>query len=41
VFSGFFAPPAKLLELDFFLHRFAILAAPIINPLASSAGEFD
>jgi hypothetical protein len=37
----FFAPPAILAELDFALNFFAILAAPIIDPFAGAASEFD
>jgi hypothetical protein len=35
------APFAKLLELDLFLHRFTVLAAPIIDALAGTAGELE
>jgi hypothetical protein len=40
--SGMFLTPAAMLfETDFALHQFAVFAAPIIDPLAIGAGEFD
>ena len=35
----FFAPLAKLLELNFALNFFAVFAGPIISPLASATRE--
>jgi len=34
-------PAAVLFEFNFALHQFAVLATPIINPLALLAGQFD
>jgi hypothetical protein len=41
VLGRLFAPLAILFELDFFLNRFAVLAAPIIDALAGRAGQLD
>ena len=41
VFRLFFAPLAKLLELNFTLNFFAVLARPIVHPFAGPAGEFN
>ena len=36
-----FAPLAPFLELDFALHEFAVLAAPVVDTLALGAGKLD
>jgi hypothetical protein len=36
-----FAPAAILFKLNLTLHKFAVLAAPIVNSLAGRAGESD
>lgn len=41
VFGVLFAPATMLGEFDFTLDSLAILAAPIIDPLAGAAGELD
>jgi len=39
MFSLFSAPFTIFLELDFFCNEFFVLAGPVINALANTAGE--
>ena len=36
-----FAPTAVFFELNFALNELAVFAAPIVDPLANGASEFD
>jgi hypothetical protein len=40
VFGLLFAPLAEFIELELFSDEFFVLAGPVVDPLASSAGKF-